>query len=86
MESIRWVVGQERDGSDRLFKALAALGFKASSNWQYPPYPAKFDVAFTNGRSEIIAEFETTEGVVVSGPATTIQELREIYDRPPKSP
>jgi hypothetical protein len=86
MESIRWVVGQERDGSDRLFKALATLGFKVSSTWRYPAYPTPFDVPFTNGRSEIFAEFETAEGVVVSGPAATIHELREIYDRPPESP
>jgi hypothetical protein len=52
---IRWILGPEDSGSDRLIKALAACGFRVNERWRYPPQPDPFTVPFSDGIVEIIA-------------------------------
>ena len=79
-ESSRWVLGPEENGSERLMRTFAKLGFKVDSRWRYPVPPALFAVPFSDGRVEILVEFETPEGVVASGPSAALDRLRAEYD------
>jgi hypothetical protein len=80
-ENIRWNVGPEDNGSERLTKAFAACGFSVHERWQYPPYPQPFTVPFSNGTAEITVEFEAAEGVLVIGPENAVQKIRAEYER-----
>ena len=86
MRHLRWTLGPEVDGSTRLFRALARLGFRATEDWSYPRLSAPFNVTLTDGDVEVLAEFETPEGVVVSGPEEAVLRIRSEYDAPSDSP
>jgi hypothetical protein len=81
MQTLRWTLGPEPDRFNALIEALGALNFRVTSDWTYPGAGRPFNVTFSNGTVELLAECETQEGVVVSGPEEMIRRLRAEYER-----
>ena len=81
MQTLRWTLEPELDRFDTLMKALDAFSFKVTTDWTYPGAGHPFNVTFSNGTAELLAECESPEGVVVSGSEETIRRLRAEYER-----
>ena len=79
--STRWVIESSESNSERLTRTLAAAGFKVHESWEYPPHPQPFTVQFWDGQTQVIVEFENSEGILVIGPAAVVQKLQAEFEQ-----
>ena len=79
MQTERWVIGQDPDGTCflQLNHALKHCGFRMSPSWDTSNL-ARFSLVSPQG--DVLIEAEAPEGLVVTGARALLRRLRVEYD------